>query len=131
MAIFTFMTMLGPQIGPIVSGFASSVSWHWPFWILVMMMRIFLPLLCTLPETYGSVLARKRDSNTSGNSTKQPFTCTTVCHGNNGANFTIFLSSHGFGIWHTSYPIIFQGEQVSASPVATDISLQVPKSAWN
>lgn len=62
MAIFTFMTMLGPQIGPILSGFVSLANWYWPFWIALIVSLVELPLLITLPETYGPVLSRQTAS---------------------------------------------------------------------
>lgn len=133
MAIFTFMTMLGPQLGPIVSGFASLVSWCWPFWIVLIILGIFLPLLGTLPETYSPILARKRDCNISGNSTNhfsqqheqrngfsvltRPFVMATT------EPILLFSSLYMalvYGILYLffqSYPIIFQGEQILTSPI--------------
>ncbi|CZR39816.1 hypothetical protein LB506_002602 [Fusarium annulatum] len=59
MALYMTVTTIGPLIGPIVSGFASPVSWRWPFWIAGMMAIAGLPLIITIPETYAPVLHNK------------------------------------------------------------------------
>ncbi|GKU13313.1 unnamed protein product [Fusarium langsethiae] len=59
MALYMTVTTIGPLIGPIVSGFSSTVSWRWPFWIAGMMAVAGLPLVLTIPETYAPVLHNK------------------------------------------------------------------------
>ncbi|UZP44114.1 hypothetical protein NXS19_011926 [Fusarium pseudograminearum] len=59
MALYMTVTTIGPLIGPIVSGFSSTVSWRWPFWIAGMMAVAGLPIVVTIPETYAPVLHNK------------------------------------------------------------------------
>ncbi|KAH6696821.1 major facilitator superfamily domain-containing protein [Plectosphaerella plurivora] len=59
MAVYMTITTVGPLIGPIISGFSSTVSWRWPFWIAGIMAAASLPLVLALPETYAPVLRNK------------------------------------------------------------------------
>ncbi|EPE05309.1 major facilitator superfamily transporter [Ophiostoma piceae UAMH 11346] len=62
MAFFMVMTLLGPLIAPIVSGYCSTtIGWRWTFWIgLIYAGASLIPLLIFLPETYGPILLRNR-----------------------------------------------------------------------
>lgn len=59
MAVYMTVTTIGPLVGPIIAGFSSTASWRWPFWIAGMVAVCGLPLVLTLPETYGPVLRNK------------------------------------------------------------------------
>jgi multidrug resistance protein len=59
MAVYMTVTTIGPLVGPIISGFSSTISWRWPFWIAAMMAGAGLPLVLALPETYAPVLRNK------------------------------------------------------------------------
>ncbi|KAF6843729.1 major facilitator superfamily transporter [Colletotrichum musicola] len=59
MALYMTVTTCGPLIGPIISGFSSTVSWRWPFWIAGLIAVAGLPLVLTLPETFAPVLHNK------------------------------------------------------------------------
>ncbi|OJD34930.1 mfs general substrate transporter [Diplodia corticola] len=60
MALFMATTTFGPLIGPIASGFISTVSWRWAFWLgLIIAGAAWVPLLAT-PETYGPVILERR-----------------------------------------------------------------------
>lgn len=58
-AFYMTVTTIGPAIGPIISGFSSSMGWQWPFWIAALITVPGLPFVLTLPETYGPVLYNK------------------------------------------------------------------------
>ncbi|KPM36841.1 hypothetical protein AK830_g9717 [Neonectria ditissima] len=58
-AFYMTVTTMGPAIGPIISGFSSSMGWRWPFWIAALVTVPGLPFVLTLPETYGPVLYNK------------------------------------------------------------------------
>ncbi|KAK2030065.1 major facilitator superfamily transporter [Colletotrichum zoysiae] len=59
MAVYMSVTTVGPLIGPLISGFSSTISWRWPFLIAGFMAVGGLPLVLTLPETYAPVLHNK------------------------------------------------------------------------
>ncbi|KAI5465823.1 major facilitator superfamily transporter [Mariannaea sp. PMI_226] len=59
LAFYMTVTTVGPYIGPMISGFSSSMGWRWPFWIAVMIAAPGLPIVLTLPETYAPVLHNK------------------------------------------------------------------------
>lgn len=59
-ACFMCAASTAPPIGPLISGFAQSVSWNLSFWIAVAIAGAGLPLVILLPETYVPVL-RKRN----------------------------------------------------------------------
>lgn len=58
-ALYMAITTVGPLVGPLISGFASEISWRWPFWIALSIAVPGLPLVLTLPETYMPVLLSK------------------------------------------------------------------------
>lgn len=62
MAVSTFMypSAIGPTLGPVISGYASQISWRLPFWIALGMLGVGLPLILTIPETYAPVLGKQR-----------------------------------------------------------------------
>lgn len=59
MALYMTVTTFGPVLGPTVSGFASTISWRWPFWVASMIGGAGLPFVLSMPETYGPVLHNK------------------------------------------------------------------------
>lgn len=60
MGFFMYMTALGPEVGPTISGFASLKSWQWTFWAALIIAGAGLPVICVLPETYAPVLRRRQ-----------------------------------------------------------------------
>ncbi|KAL6901144.1 major facilitator superfamily domain-containing protein [Trichoderma evansii] len=58
MAYFMCATSMTPPIGPIISGYVTTVSWRLTFWIGLGIASIFLPLVVCLPETYYSIITR-------------------------------------------------------------------------
>lgn len=56
MALFIAAGCAAPSCGPIVSGFAGTVSWNLSFWIAAGLGTPGLPCVICLPETYGPVL---------------------------------------------------------------------------
>lgn len=61
---FVTATMLGPIMGPIVGGFIanSNLGWRWTEWITVIITGFLEVLgLLLIPETFGPLLARKRE----------------------------------------------------------------------
>ncbi|MCJ1310324.1 hypothetical protein MMC25_003987 [Agyrium rufum] len=60
MAWFMAATSVGPQLGPSISGFASTMSWRWPFWIGLMFAGISFIALLFLPETYAPTILSQR-----------------------------------------------------------------------
>ncbi|KAH8889064.1 MFS general substrate transporter [Thozetella sp. PMI_491] len=59
MAYFMYVATLGPQLGPVLSGFASLVSWRLPFWIALGIAGAGLPFILTIPETYLPILCKR------------------------------------------------------------------------
>lgn len=53
-------TSLGPQLSPIISGFVSTVSWRWTFWVALIVAGFSFSLLVFLPETYGPTILLRR-----------------------------------------------------------------------
>ena len=76
MACFMFMTTLGPQVGPTISGFVSVISWRWTFWVALITAGVGLPIVLLLPETFVPVLVRRRDKRL-GNTAPSPETPST------------------------------------------------------
>ncbi|KAI1106480.1 major facilitator superfamily transporter [Jackrogersella minutella] len=61
MAWFMVMTLFGPLLAPVISGFCStSIGWRWTFWIGLMFAGLTLILALFLPETYAPVLLTRR-----------------------------------------------------------------------
>lgn len=61
MSIFMFATTFPPLLGPIISGFVSTVSWRWTFWAGFIIGGVGFPLVLVMPETYMPVLSRKHE----------------------------------------------------------------------
>lgn len=59
LAYFMTATTIGPPLGPIISGFASTIDWRLTFWIGLALVGLGLPALITLPETYVPVIRRR------------------------------------------------------------------------
>ncbi|KPM43193.1 putative transporter [Neonectria ditissima] len=59
-AVYMAMNSLAGLVGPIISGVVSPHSWRWPFWAAAIVAAPGIPLVLTLPETYGPVLHNKR-----------------------------------------------------------------------
>lgn len=56
MSLYMFITNVGALTGPAISGFSSTLSWRWPFWIASMVAAVGSPFVLTLPETFAPVL---------------------------------------------------------------------------
>ena len=59
MSWFMFATTFPPLLGPIISGFISTITWRWTFWAGLLIAAPGFPLLITMPETYVPVLRAK------------------------------------------------------------------------
>ncbi|KAJ3540012.1 hypothetical protein NM208_g5242 [Fusarium decemcellulare] len=59
-AVFLTVNTLGSLFGPMVSGFASRLSWRWPFWVAAALSAPGVPLLMMLPETFAPVLYNRQ-----------------------------------------------------------------------
>ncbi|CAP95947.1 Pc21g10500 [Penicillium rubens Wisconsin 54-1255] len=59
MSWFMFATTFPPLLGPIISGFISTITWRWTFWAGLLIAAPGFPLLVTMPETYVPVLRLK------------------------------------------------------------------------
>ncbi|CEN59949.1 hypothetical protein ASPCAL02390 [Aspergillus calidoustus] len=61
MAVYAMMTVTGPALGPVISGFLQvTKDWRWSFYVLLMMGAVTEALVFTIPETFPTViLARK------------------------------------------------------------------------
>ncbi|CAF9934741.1 MAG: hypothetical protein ALECFALPRED_006072 [Alectoria fallacina] len=59
-AVLIGCTTLGPVIGPVISGFASPLSWRWTFWIALIIAGASWPPLLFLPESFGPVILARR-----------------------------------------------------------------------
>ena len=66
MSWFMFATTFPPLLGPIISGFVSTVSWRWAFWSGLIIGGAGFPLILTIPETFYPVLLRKAEEALSG-----------------------------------------------------------------
>ncbi|KAH8728178.1 major facilitator superfamily domain-containing protein [Phaeosphaeriaceae sp. PMI808] len=60
MATFMAATTFGPILGPPVSGYISTISWSWGFWIGAICAGATWPLFIFFPETYGPAILKKR-----------------------------------------------------------------------
>jgi MFS family permease len=60
MAVFMAVTTFGPTAGPIISGYVSSKSWRWSFWIGLILAGATLVPLMLIPETYGPKILKNR-----------------------------------------------------------------------
>ncbi|KAJ5152117.1 major facilitator superfamily domain-containing protein [Penicillium capsulatum] len=59
MAGYMAATTLGPTVGPVISGYISTISWRWTFWIALIIAGTSWPALIFLPETFRPLLMRK------------------------------------------------------------------------
>jgi MFS family permease len=59
MALFMVVTDFGPQLAPLVSGFVSTISWRWAFWVGLAAAGVGYPFILFIPETYVPVLKRR------------------------------------------------------------------------
>lgn len=64
MSWFMFATTFPPLLGPIISGFISTITWRWSFWAGLLIAAPGFPLLITMPETYVPILRAKRRKST-------------------------------------------------------------------
>lgn len=53
-------TMFGPLLGPISSGFISTITWRWSFWLCLIVAGATWPLILLSPETHGPTILKKR-----------------------------------------------------------------------
>ncbi|KAF5017377.1 hypothetical protein F66182_10697, partial [Fusarium sp. NRRL 66182] len=60
MAWYMSCTAVGPIISPFMSGFISTVSWRWSFWLALIIAGASFPLVIFYPETYGPVILKRR-----------------------------------------------------------------------
>ncbi|KAI0539326.1 major facilitator superfamily transporter [Xylaria digitata] len=62
LSFYFAMTVSGPLLAPIVSGFCSTtIGWRWTFWVaLIYAGATLIPVAFFLPETYGPVLLTRR-----------------------------------------------------------------------
>ncbi|EHA26133.1 hypothetical protein ASPNIDRAFT_140511, partial [Aspergillus niger ATCC 1015] len=59
-ALYMASNTCGALLGPLISGFASQISWKWPFWIAGMIAAPGILLLAALPETFAPILYNKQ-----------------------------------------------------------------------
>ncbi|CAK7237460.1 hypothetical protein SCUCBS95973_009967 [Sporothrix curviconia] len=61
MSMFMAMTVFGPLLAPIISGYCSTtIGWRWTFWIALIYAGVSLIPVVFMPETYGPVLLKRR-----------------------------------------------------------------------
>ena len=60
MATFFGVTLSGPILGPLISGFVSVVSWRWSFWIALILAGVTWVTFIFQPETYAPIILLKR-----------------------------------------------------------------------
>ncbi|KAI1177946.1 major facilitator superfamily protein [Nemania sp. FL0916] len=54
---------VGPLVGPIISGFSSTVNWRWQFWYALILAGVNWPLLLSIPETFAPAInARSQET---------------------------------------------------------------------
>ncbi|KAF9885968.1 hypothetical protein FE257_012143 [Aspergillus nanangensis] len=66
MCWFMFTTTFPPLLGPIISGFISTVSWRWTFWAGLIIGGAGYPLVLTMPETFYPVLLERQERSMRG-----------------------------------------------------------------
>ncbi|KAM0282793.1 hypothetical protein ACHAQH_002797 [Verticillium albo-atrum] len=59
LSYFMAATTIGPPLGPIISGFASTIDWRLTFWIDLALIGVGFPAVALLPETYVPVIRRR------------------------------------------------------------------------
>jgi MFS family permease len=72
MSWFMFATTFPPLLGPIISGFISTITWRWTFWAGLLIAAPGFPLLVTMPETYVPVLRAKNGKSDDEKETTDP-----------------------------------------------------------
>ncbi|KAI8654744.1 MFS domain-containing protein [Fusarium keratoplasticum] len=97
MAYFMCATSMTPPFGPIISGYATRVSWRLTFWIGLAIAGVCLPLVVFLPETYVPVLKKKPFVMI----TKEPVVLFSALY--------LALIYSTLYLFFQAYPIIFQG----------------------
>ncbi|KAI0518506.1 major facilitator superfamily transporter [Xylaria bambusicola] len=61
LAYFMAVTVGGPLLAPIVSGFCSTtVGWRWTFWVALIYAGVTFLVVMILPETYAAVILSRR-----------------------------------------------------------------------
>jgi len=52
------MVWVGPALGPVISGFLQLTkgNWRWNFYVLLWLGGATIPLMLTIPETYGPIV---------------------------------------------------------------------------
>lgn len=74
LAIALFMTSntSGALVAPTISGFASYLSWRWPFWVAGIIASPGIFLLLLIPETYAPVLLHRTARGRQRNESDEP-----------------------------------------------------------
>jgi multidrug resistance protein len=78
MALFMVVTGFGPQLAPLVSGFISTVSWRWTFWVGLAAAGVGYPFVLFIPETYVPVLKERHARRLAKAGKEDPKACYTV-----------------------------------------------------
>ncbi|KAH9985041.1 MFS general substrate transporter [Russula compacta] len=62
MALYTVMQFLGPELGPLISGFINqNTSWRWTYYLLIIWSFVqIVALICFVPETYVPVILKRK-----------------------------------------------------------------------
>ncbi|KAH9979930.1 major facilitator superfamily domain-containing protein [Lactifluus volemus] len=62
MAVYTMTPFLGPEIGPLLSGFINqNTSWRWTYYFLITWSFVqTIALICFVPETYVPVILKRK-----------------------------------------------------------------------
>lgn len=60
MSLFMGTTIVGPIVGPLVSGFISVITWRWSFWLGLIFAGVTWVLFIFMSETYGPIILYKR-----------------------------------------------------------------------
>lgn len=66
MSWFMFAPIFPSLLGPIISGFVSTVPWRWAFWSGLIIGEAGFPLILAIPETFYPVLLRRAEDALSG-----------------------------------------------------------------
>ncbi len=60
---------VGPLVGPIISGYTSTVVWQWQFWCALILAAVNWPMLLFMPETFAPVLKARAAAAAAGQRT--------------------------------------------------------------
>jgi len=62
MAFYTVSPFLGPELGPLVSGFINqNTTWRWTYYLLIIWSFLqVVALVCFVPETYVPVILKQK-----------------------------------------------------------------------